>query len=73
VVGVIKSRRLDFDPSLILQGYNCSQAEDAQQLLDGIRPTAEPLLRDSVSPLMTMMMKMVSDFLSCINHRVVEH
>ena len=39
VVGVIKSHQPDFDPSLILQGYNCSQAEDVQQLLDGIRPT----------------------------------
>ena len=39
VVGVIKSRQPDFDPSLILQGYNCSQADDVQQLLDGIHPT----------------------------------
>jgi ornithine cyclodeaminase/alanine dehydrogenase-like protein (mu-crystallin family) len=40
VVGVIKSRQPDFEPNLILQGYNCSQADDVQQLLDGIRPTA---------------------------------
>jgi len=40
VVGVIKSRQPDFDPNLILQGYNCSQADDVQQLLDGIHPTA---------------------------------
>ena len=40
VVGVIKSRQPDFDPNLILQGYNCSQADDVQQLLDGIRPMA---------------------------------
>jgi len=40
VVGVIKSRQLDFDPNLILQGYNYSQADDVQQLLDGIRPMA---------------------------------
>jgi len=39
VVGVIKSCQPDFDPSLILQGYNCSQADDVQQLLDGIHPT----------------------------------
>jgi hypothetical protein len=31
------------------------------------------LLRSLVSSLMTMMMKMVSDFLSCINHRAMEH
>ena len=37
VVGVIKSRQPDFDPNLILQGYNCSQADDVQQLLDGVR------------------------------------
>jgi len=37
VVGVIKSH---FDLNLILQGYNCSQADDVQQLLDGIHPTA---------------------------------
>jgi hypothetical protein len=40
VVGVIKSRQPDFDPSLILKGYNCSQVDDVQQFLDGIRPTA---------------------------------
>ena len=40
VVGVIKSRQPNFDPNLILQGYNCSQADDVQQLLDGIRPMA---------------------------------
>ena len=39
VVGVIKSHQPDFDPNLILQGYNCSQADDVQQLLDGIHPT----------------------------------
>ena len=39
-MGVIKSRQLDFDPNLILQGYNYSQADDVQQLLDGIRPMA---------------------------------
>jgi hypothetical protein len=40
VVGVIKRCQPNFDLSLILQGYNCNQANDAQQLLDGIRPTA---------------------------------
>jgi hypothetical protein len=40
VVGVIKSCQPNFESSLILQGYNCSQADDVQQLLDGIRPTA---------------------------------
>ena len=40
VVGVIKSRQPDFDPNLILQGYNCSQADDVQQLLDGVRRMA---------------------------------
>jgi hypothetical protein len=40
VVGVTKRRQPNFDPSFILQGYNCSQADDAQQLLDGIRPMA---------------------------------
>ena len=40
VVGVIKSRQPNFDPNLILQGYNCNQAYDVQQLLDDIHPTA---------------------------------
>ena len=40
MLGVIKSHQPGFDQSVILQGYNCSQADDAQQLLDGIRPTA---------------------------------
>ena len=39
-MGVIKSRQPDFGPNLILHGYNCSQADDVQQLLDGIRPMA---------------------------------
>jgi hypothetical protein len=39
VVGVIKSRQSDFDPSLILKGYSCSQADHVQRFLDGIRPT----------------------------------
>ena len=34
------SRLPDFDSSLILQGYNYSQADDVPQLLDGICPTA---------------------------------
>jgi vacuolar-type H+-ATPase subunit I/STV1 len=38
VVGVIKSRQPNFESNLILQGY--SQADDVQQLLDGIRHTA---------------------------------
>jgi hypothetical protein len=40
VVGVIKSRQPNFDLGLILNCYNCSQADDVQQFLDGIRPMA---------------------------------
>ena len=40
VVGVIKSHMLDLDPALILQGYNYSNADDVQKLLEEIQPMA---------------------------------
>jgi len=44
VVGVIKNHQPNFDPNLILQGYNCSKADDVQKLLKEIQPMAKAIV-----------------------------